>query len=76
MDAIKELGLDSEILLTALAADAATVHCQTCGVSESVLPLDGSLDANFLANYRCDDCDDLDPQNPDTAQIEDKGYQR
>jgi hypothetical protein len=76
MDAIRELGLDSEILLTALADEAATAHCQTCGVSEFVVPLEGTLDANFLANYRCDDCDGLDLLSSDAAQVEEKGHPR
>lgn len=73
MDITKEFGLDSEMLLTALASKAATAQCQTCGVSESVVPLDGALDVNFLANYRCDDCDGLDLQDTHAVQVEDKG---
>jgi hypothetical protein len=72
MDITKELGLDSEKVLMALAGEATVAECQTCGTNESVVALDGALDLNFLANYRCDDCDGLDLPDSRVPQVESK----
>lgn len=31
--------------------------CIKCGTAEWIMPLDGSIDAIFLANYHCNECD-------------------
>lgn len=47
------------MLLNALGGDFTRVSCLDCGELDYLIPLDESFDEVFLANYRCDKCDDL-----------------
>jgi hypothetical protein len=46
-----------EKLLDSMSTDAVEATCVRCGVAEWLIPLDAPLDAVFLTNYHCADCD-------------------
>ncbi len=61
MKELTGLGFNStEIVDAALMERAALVTCTACGVQEYVLPIEGDdpLEADFIANYLCADCDE------------------
>ncbi len=48
---------NAELILKAMASEAAETQCVSCGAVEMVIPLDELLDEVFLANYHCDECE-------------------
>ena len=46
-----------------LANQLTEAVCLECGVTEWLIPLDSPLDSIFLANYRCDECEETE-RNP------------
>ena len=52
-----QTGLENEALLSVLGEGAVQAICEKCNETEWVISLDLPIDAVFLANYRCDECE-------------------
>ena len=56
----KSISTNTELLFRVLAGEAVDARCEKSGDVEQVIPLDQPIDAAFLANYRCNECDALE----------------
>ncbi len=56
-----DLGISAnEVIDAALLENSTLATCSVCGIQEYVLSIEGDdpLDADFIANYLCADCDE------------------
>lgn len=47
----------SEMALRVFAEDSVKAKCISCGIFDTLIPIEDELDEIFLANYLCDDCE-------------------
>jgi hypothetical protein len=58
----------TDLILQVMAEEATEVRCVGCGAAEFLFSLDEPLDAPFIANYHCDECEDAERTGQGVAE--------